>query len=93
MPEVVCKKITLFVLRYVYNDKKSLNIVESRCLVWRRMKKKSTQRLLPDEDPLRGYIQCYNYVIFMNLYYDSPCAIESPSYHGWIFQDGVYVPR
>ena len=39
MPEAVYKKIILFVLRYVYNDKKSLNIAESRSLVWRRMKK------------------------------------------------------
>ena len=29
----------------------------------------------------------------MNLYYNSLCAIESPRYHGWISQDGVYVPR
>ena len=29
----------------------------------------------------------------MNLYYNSLCAIESPRYHGWISQDGVYVSR
>ena len=29
----------------------------------------------------------------MNLHYNSPCAIESPSYHSWISQDGVYVAR
>ena len=29
----------------------------------------------------------------MNLQYNLPCAIESPSYHDWISQDGVYVPR
>ena len=39
MPKAVYKKIILFVLRYVYNDKKSLNIAESRSLVWRGMKK------------------------------------------------------
>ena len=33
MPEAVYKKIILFVLRYVYNDKKSLNIAESRSRV------------------------------------------------------------
>ena len=27
----------------------------------------------------------------MKLHYNLPCAIESPSYHGWISQ--VYVPR
>ena len=57
------------------------------------MKKKPTQRLPPDEDTLRGRIQRCSYVIFRNLRYNSPCAIESPSYHGWISQDGVYVPR
>ena len=40
MPEAVYKKIILFLLGYVYNDKKSLNIAESRSLVWKRMKKK-----------------------------------------------------
>ena len=39
MPEAVYKKIVLFVLRYVYNDKKSLNIAESYFLMWRRMNK------------------------------------------------------
>ena len=27
----------------------------------------------------------------MKLHYNLPCAIESPSYHGWISQ--IYVPR
>ena len=53
---------------------------------------KINSKIPPDEDTLRGHIQRYNYVIFMNLHYNSPCAIESPSYHGWISQDGVYVP-
>ena len=66
-----------------------INIAELRSLVWRRMKKKSTQRLPPDEDTLRLHIQRCNYVIFMNLHYSSPCAIESPSYHGWISEDGL----
>ena len=50
MPEAVYKKIILFVLRYVYNDKRSSNIAELRSLVWRRMKNKSTERLPPYED-------------------------------------------
>ena len=57
------------------------------------MKKKSTQRLPTDEDTSRGHIQGCNYASFMNLHYNSPCVIESPKYHGWISQDGVYVPR
>ena len=93
MPEAVYKKIILLVLRYVYNNKKSLNIAQSCSLVWRRMKKKLTQRLLLDEDTLREHIQRCNYVIFMNLHYNSPCAIELSSFRSWISHDGVYVPR
>ena len=46
--EIVYAKVTLFILRFIYNDKKSKTLAESRCMTWKRMKKKSTQRLPPD---------------------------------------------
>ena len=54
--EIVHGNITLFVLRFKYNDKKSLSLAESCCKMWKRMKNKSTQRLPPDKDTMRGYI-------------------------------------
>ena len=91
--EIVYAKVTLFVLRYVYNDKKSKTLAESRCLAWKRMKEKVTQKLPPGEDTMRGHIfRCYN-VIFMNLQHGCPNAVEAPYKHGWISQNGVCVPR
>ena len=47
------------------------------------MKKKTTQRLPPDEDSLRWHIMRCNYVIFMNMNYKSSNAIEPPRYNSW----------
>eukprot|EP00794_Sanderia_malayensis_P002406 gene2406-2772_t len=39
-----------FALWHVYNDRKSKSFAESRASKWKKMKKKSTQLLPPDED-------------------------------------------
>ena len=91
--EIIYAKVTLFVIRYIYNDKKSKSLAESRSLIWKRMKKKSTRRLPPDEDTMRLHILRCNYAIFMNLNYMSAVALEPPGAHGWISQDGVFLPR
>ena len=93
MNEIIYAKVSLFVIRFIYNDKKSKTLAESRCLIWKRMKKKTTQRLPPDEDTMRGHIIRSNYVIYMNLQYACPNALEAPYNHGWLSQDGVCVPR
>ena len=91
--EIVYAKVTLFILRFIYNDKKSKTLAESRCMIWKRMKKKSTQRLPPDEDTLRLHILRCNYVIFLNQQYACPDSPESPVTHGWISKDGICLPR
>ena len=53
MKKKVKEKMTEFVIRYVYNDKVSCSLHEARAFAWRKMKKKYTQRLPPDEDSLR----------------------------------------
>ena len=93
MDKDVYENIIMFIIRFVYNDKKSLNLAESHSLAWKKKKKKSTQRLPPDEDTLIGHIKRSNYVIYMNLNYDSLFINESPSNHGWIIQDNIYVPK
>ena len=93
MDKDVYKNIIMFIIRFVYIDKKSLYLAESRFLAWTKMKKKSTRRLPPDEDTLIGHIKRSNYVIYMNLNYDSSFINESPSNHGWIIQDNIYVPK
>ena len=90
--DLIYEKVILFILRYVYNDKKSATLAESRCTIWRKMKKKSTRRLPPDEDTMRLHILRCNYVIFMNLDYMNQNAPGSPISHGWIMRDEVCLP-
>ena len=93
MDKDVYENIIMFIIRFVYNDKKSLNLAESRSLVW-KMKKKSTRSLTPDDDDrLMGHIKRSNYVIQMNLHYNSSFINESPSNYGRIIQDNIYVPK
>ena len=49
------------------NDKKSNNLADSPSLIWKRMKKKTTQRLPPDEDSLKFHIKRCNYVAHVFL--------------------------
>ena len=51
------------------------------------MKKKSTQRLPPDEDSRRMHIQRCNYVIHTCLNYKSQDAPPSPRRFGWTVVD------
>ena len=53
MTEDCYKSVNLFVIRFVYNDRKSLSLAESCCPTWKQIKKKSTQQLPSDEDSLR----------------------------------------
>jgi len=50
MNDTIYEKVFQFVIKYVYNDKKSSTLAESRSTMWRKVKKKSTRRLPPDED-------------------------------------------
>ena len=63
MTEDCFKSVILFVIRFIYNDRKSSSLAESRYLSWKRMKMKSTQRLPPDEDSLRWHIMRSSYII------------------------------
>ena len=40
-----------------------------------------------------GHIKRSNYVIYMNLHYDSSFINESLSNHDWIIQDSIYAPK
>ena len=90
--EEVYRNVIMFVIRYVYNDKKSNNLADSRSLIWKKMKKKTTRRLPPDEDSLKLHIKRCNYIAHMFLKYRSPAALPSPRYHGWEIVNGECTP-
>ena len=56
------------------------------------MKRKSTQRLPPDEDSLRWHILRSNYIIYIITNYISSDITSSPSEHGWKFVDSECFP-
>ena len=87
------KDVILFIIRFVYNDNKSVSPAESRCLFWKRMKKKSTQRLPPDEESLRWHIMRSNYVVHTIMNYNTASyTTSSPSENGWNIVDDACVP-
>ncbi len=81
-----------FVIRYIYNDKKSQSLPESRASKWRALKRKTRLRIPPDEDTLQHHIQRANYQAFVWLSCkDSPPA-PSPLQHGWTQESGRILP-
>ena len=86
------KSVILFIVRSIYNDRKSLSLTELLCLSWKLMKKKSTQRLPPDEDSFRWHIMRSNSIIYTITNYMSSDIISSPSEHDWKVVDGKCFP-
>ena len=49
----VFNDIKSFVIRYIYGDKHSSTLNQTRATKWKSLKKKSLMRLLPDDDSLK----------------------------------------
>ena len=95
--------LTKFVIRYIYNDRKSSTPTEARVKKYKSFKKKkSLSRLPPDNDSLKFHIKRANYLAFIQLQYslkDHPTPIGN----GWHLVNGkcyaerysndVHVPR
>lgn len=82
------KILRKFTLQHVYNDKKSQSLAESRASKWKKMKKKSTQRLPPDEDSHDLRARRVNYQCYIYRSYSRKDAPPSPSNHGWTITEG-----
>ena len=59
------KNLEEFTLRCIYNDHSSRNLSEARAKKWTHMKRKTTQRLPPDEDSHSLHAARVNYVSLM----------------------------
>ena len=91
MTEDCFKSVILFVIRFIYNGRRCSSLAELCCLSWKRMKKKSTQWLPPDEDSLRWHM-CSNDIIYTITNCMSCDIISSPSEHGWKVINGKGFP-
>ena len=79
----VQRNLELFTLRNIYNDKSSSNLAEARAKKWIAMKRKTTQRLPPDEDSHHLHAARVNYLTLMYNHYYVREGPPSPLLHGY----------
>ena len=81
-----------FVIKYVYNDKKSKTMTEARVSKWRVQKIKSIMRLPPDTSSLRLHLQRANYLAYIQKQFMLKTH-PSPLGHGWSVVNGFCMPE
>ena len=87
----ITQNMTTFVTKYVYNDKVSSTPSEARVLKWRKQKKKSLSRMIPDSDSLLHHFKRVNYMCYIQKNFKLR-EHPSPLLHGWYLEDGLCLP-
>lgn len=77
-------------IKYVYGSKE-ITCAETRASQWKKMKKKNTQRLMPDEDTLNHICSRANYLSYCQKNFQLSCH-PSPIGNGWGLIDGKCRP-
>ena len=90
IPAHVLNNPKTFVIKYVYGSKES-GCAETRARQWEKMKKKSTQRLMPDEDTLKHICLRANYLAYCQKNFHLS-RHPSPTGNGWGIIDGKCRP-
>ena len=80
-----------FVIKYVYNDNKSLTPSAARASKWRCQKKKSLTRMIPDSDSLLYHFERVNYMTYIQKNFNLK-EHPSPLLHGWHIDNGMCLP-
>ena len=87
----VLNDLKSFVIRYIYGDTQSSSLNLARATKWRRQKKKSLMRLLPDDDSLEQHIKRANFLAYIQRHPDLR-RHPSPIGHGWELVNGCCRP-
>ena len=87
----VLNDLKSFVIRYIYGDTQSSSLNQARASKWKRQKKKSLMRLLPDDDSLEQHIRCANFLAYIQRHPDLR-RHPSPIGHGWELVNGCCRP-
>ena len=80
-----------FVLSCIYGESAGSTCGQARASNWQQMKKKSTIRLPPDDDPLNLHVERTNYTYYCQLHY-SLFDHSSTIGHGWELVNGKCRP-
>ena len=90
IPAHVLKNLNTFVIKYIYGSKE-LGCAETQATEREKMKKKSMQRLMPDEDTLSHICLCANYLAYCQKNFHLSHQ-PSPIGNGWEIIDGKCHP-
>ena len=78
----VLNDLKSFVICYMYGDTLNFSLNLARATKWKRLKKKSSMCLLPDDDNLEQHIKCSNMLAYVQCHPDLR-RHPSPIGHGW----------
>ena len=81
-----------FLLKFVYNDKKSDNIEEARTRKWKSMKNKTTMRLPPDRDSFEQHVLRANHQAQIWFNFNRCEEPPNPLNNGYRIQDNYLLP-
>ena len=88
----IVTKLLHFTLKIVYNEHSCRSLGKARAVKWLKMKRKSIQRLPPDDDSHMQRARRVNYVSNYLLNYHSKEISSSPFCHGWRLTEGKMLP-
>ena len=88
----VLDNMSRFTIRYIYNDKVSKSLAEAKTKKWNAMKRKSTQRIPPDQESHDRNVTRVNYHVYTLRHYHEPDVLPSPLNHGWRLSGGLCAP-
>ena len=77
-----------FIIHVVYGDMHNITAGDARAEKWKKLKKKSTLRLCPDDDSLTFLCDRANYLAYIGIHADIKDH-PSPIGNGWALQDGL----
>ena len=79
----VKENLEKFTIKFVYRDMKRKSLAVCRALKWSRIKKKSTQRIPPNEESHQLKANPENYQSYLFNNYKNKENIPYPIGHGW----------
>ena len=83
----VLNDLKSFVIRYIYGDTQNSSLNLACATKWKSLKKKSSVRLLPDDDNLEQHIKCANFLAYVQCHPDLR-RHPSPIGHVWELVNG-----
>ena len=91
IPGHISNNLITSVMKYVYGSSKVLVCAETRLTPWEKLKKKRTQRLMPDEDTLNHSCLPANHLAHCQKNFQLS-RHPSPIENGWGIIDGKCLP-